>query len=81
MSFEKDTSQIADEEVFLTVSSSTVSLTTLRVVLRLPHPPIKTQLLVFKQRFPMFTCHPLSLLCEPRLCISFGFPFRLEANH
>lgn len=38
-----------------------------------PLPPKKTQPLIFKKRFLAFTCHPLSLLCEPPLCISLGW--------
>lgn len=33
----------------------------------------KNQPFVFKKRFLAFTCHPLSLLCEPQLWISFAW--------
>ena len=38
-----------------------------------PLPTQKTQPVIFKRRFLDFTCHPLSLLCELPLCISFAW--------
>lgn len=50
--------------------SSTVLLKALRVVPRLSRPPNK--LLVLKERFLALSWQPLSVLCEPPLCISFA---------
>lgn len=73
---------IAAEKVLLMASSSTVSLTALRVVPRLPHRPKKSSCSYSRRDSSR------SLAVPSHSCIShcsasalLGFPFRTEANH